>query len=239
MAQPWDLTGARFGKLVATRPVVRPKKRRKWACKCDCGSECEVATDKLTTGRTKSCGCLRETVGRKTSTKHGLSGSPEYRVWYKMKRRCLNPDDPSYVWYGGRGISVCEKWLDFMEFYRDMGPRPSPRHTIERHDVTGNYEPDNCSWIMDYKMQAFNQNLKSNNTSGKSGVYWREEQQRWVAMIFAGGKHKTLGSFKEKADAVERRKAAEVEHYGREKTDGLARVLLGDGGACVDQKQGC
>ena len=78
---------------------------------------------------------------------HGLHDTPEFRVWANIKQRCLNPNNPGYKDYGGRGITICDKWIDSFEaFYQDVGPKPSPNHSIERNDVNGHYEPGNCRW---------------------------------------------------------------------------------------------
>lgn len=80
---------------------------------------------------------------------HGMSGTPEYRAWLNLKQRCFNPNNPEYIYYGARGITVCDRWKDsFENFYADMGPRPSENHSIERQQVNGNYEPNNCIWAL-------------------------------------------------------------------------------------------
>lgn len=145
MVRPIDISGRRFGRLVALERVSNhPKSRRtRWKCRCDCGSLVEVVTFNLTQGDTKSCGCLNTDNLRK----HGKSYTPEYSVWRGMKQRCLNPKASYYADYGGRGIKVCEKWAnDFGEFYKDVGPRPSSQHSLDRIDVNGNYEPGNVRW---------------------------------------------------------------------------------------------
>lgn len=110
-------------------------------------------------------------------TRHGLSYSPEYRVWITMRRRCCDPTQTKYEDYGGRGIKVCQEWMEsFVAFYRDMGPRPSPKHEIDRIDNNGNYEPSNCRWV------TRTQNLRNTRVNvvieyqGEKGTigYWAE-----------------------------------------------------------------
>lgn len=87
-------------------------------------------------------------------SKHGMCETLEYRTWYRMKLRCLDPKDPVYNHYGGRGITICERWLNnFLNFFADMGVKPSRRHSLDRVDVNGNYEPSNCRWATDFEQQ--------------------------------------------------------------------------------------
>lgn len=151
-----DITGQRFGMLVAIERVENDKHGNpRYRFVCDCGTETFVTTSNVRYGRTQSCGCekrrrLSETYQGKAnpSYKHGLKDSPEYKAWDGMKQRCGNPSGKSYKDYGARGIRVCDRWREsFDNFYADMGPKPSPDHSIDRHpDNDGNYEPDNCRW---------------------------------------------------------------------------------------------
>jgi hypothetical protein len=139
-----DLTGKRFGRLVVLA-LHAEKSRFGWVCRCDCGGERIVRGSDLIRGMSKSCNCLRKEMFAKRSTKHGLCRSRAYQSWKGMKARCFNPRDRAYPDYGGRGITVCERWLIFENFYADMGERP-PGMSLDRINNDGNYEPGNCRW---------------------------------------------------------------------------------------------
>jgi hypothetical protein len=144
-----NLTAQTFGRLtVIERGQNDARGRACWWCQCACGNRRLVPSWSIISGNTKSCGCLHKELARQRRLIHGMRKSPEYYIWYAMRQRCRDPHVQSYVNYGGRGITVCERWLhSFENFYADMGPRPSPTHTIERKNNDGPYSPDNTIWL--------------------------------------------------------------------------------------------
>lgn len=142
-----NLRGRRFGTLVVIEQAGLVAGKTMWLCQCDCGEVKPVRGTHLKASRIVSCGCQKgRLIGDKKRT-HGLSGTRVYRIWRDMINRCHYAAYPEKKYYGGRGIEVCDRWRNsFADFYADMGPPTTDRHSIDRINNDGNYEPGNCRW---------------------------------------------------------------------------------------------
>lgn len=210
---PQDIVGLKFGKLSVDSIVDNGKRGYWYKCFCDCGNSKEISRQGILKPEYPSCGC--------GNTKHGMVDTIEYCVWQHIKNRCTNPKDPSYHNYGARGIFVCQRWLEpngqgFLNFFEDMGPRVSTKHTIERKDPNKEYSPDNCIWTDDRSLQSYNTRIRSDNTSGKTGVSYDStvtSRNKWRVQIY----YKNISKkkrFEFLEDAIEQRIAWEIELYG-------------------------
>jgi len=170
MGSAIDLTGETFGRLFVERRVENSiHNAAQYLCKCDCGNEIVVNSNNLRTGHTKSCGCKRKESTskwlKKYNFKHGMCGSRLYIVWAGMKQRVENPNNERYKDYGARGIKICKEWHDFETFKKwayENGYKDDAKYgdcTIDRKDVDGDYEPNNCRWV-DLLVQAHNKRPK-------------------------------------------------------------------------------
>lgn len=164
-----DRTGVRYGRLLVVGFSHFEGKNVYWDVRCACGTNKVVMGNSLQCGHTKSCGCLVREIARNLPRKitHGMSKSRTYRVWSDMKQRCLNKNKERYFDYGGRGIKVCDRWLNFENFYEDMGDAPDTL-TIERVDNNEGYSKSNCRWTTTKDQSRNKRNnitLKHNNKS--------------------------------------------------------------------------
>lgn len=151
-----SLSGRKFNRLMVIEEAGRYKNRSiLWLCRCDCGKIKKVLASSLLNGDVQSCGCLKKELLGNRCRIHGQSGyniTTEYMAWQNIKKRCYNTKADDYYRYGGRGIKVCDRWLEsFENFFEDMGTKPTPDHSLDRfpNNETGDYEPGNCRWGTD------------------------------------------------------------------------------------------
>lgn len=181
-----DLSGQTFGSwFVLYRTEERPEVR--FMCRCECGTEKSVRGYSLEKGESKSCGCKSVELTREKRFVHGMFGTPEYNTWQGLRTRCNNPKDKSYHNYGGRGIKVCDEWNSFTQFLKDMGKKPSSKHTIDRIDNMGDYCAANCRWAT---CKEQNNNRRSNLLIEYKGE--TKTLKQWAE--FTGLNHSTIAS---------------------------------------------
>jgi len=206
-----DLTGQKFNRLTVIECVGKNKHGQKmWLCRCECGVERVFGGSSVSSGNSKSCGCLQREAISKIAKTHGLSGHPLYRIYYSMVQRCTNKKNKSFLEYGKRGISVCEEWLDvnvgFTSFYEwclNNGYKEGLQ--IDRRSNDGNYEPSNCRFVTNRDNCLNQRPLNKNNKSGYEGVCLHKNSGRWRSRIMICGKELSNGYFDTKRQALEAR----------------------------------
>jgi len=188
-------------KLIKDLGVIKFPENGKTRCRVgiyecpDCNSHIKVRTAHVKAGNTKKC--------RSCSTKkHGQYGTRLYNIWDQMKQRCLNSNKPEYGYYGAKGVTVADEWIDFVGFQEwALNSGYTDELTIDRIDSDKGYSPDNCRWA-DLYTQAANKSIKSNNTSGNTGVYYKEDKEKWESRVGWKNKINILGHFDTKEDAI-------------------------------------
>jgi hypothetical protein len=188
-----DLTGQQYGYFTVLRFERRENERTYWRCLCVCGKEHVTIGTRLRRGKAKSCGCQRKTFLAKASTKHGYSRHPVYHCYYSMLHRCNNPANKHYPEYGGRGITVCERWQEsFENFLADMGDPPQGT-SLDRIDNDGPYSPENCRWatVVDQARNKRCTKLATHNGVTKPISQWAVELGIHYQTLFH--RHKRTG----------------------------------------------
>lgn len=206
-----DYIGKKFGKWTILEYVGNKNGDRYVRCRCECGKEQEINFLRVISGGSKACLSCREKT-------HGNSDSPLYTVWLDMKRRCYNPKNTHYADYGGRGISICNEWMDFGCFYDwaistgyDESKAKTRQCTLDRIDTNGNYEPNNCKWSNQCEQNA-NKRISNKNTSGYIGISWNKNRKLWECHVMFYRKRKYLGSSKIQKDLLEIRNKYIIEN---------------------------
>ena len=203
-----DRTGQKFGRLLVLADAGRDRlKKVLWKCQCDCGNVVTRTAGALVTGGSVSCGCyLKERI-----TKHGSWKKASYNTWRAMMRRCYKSQDKDYPRYGGKGIKVCERWHDYLNFSVDMG-EPNGDETLDRINVYGNYEPNNCRWA-GVQTQNRNVRVRANSKTGITGVS-KTLSGTYMAKVTVKKKSFYSKCFQTLEEAAAARKELERLHWG-------------------------
>lgn len=215
MGQKIDLSGKKFGYLTIISEGDRDNDGNiKWNCLCDCGNTTQVRSNLLRRGTTVSCGCYQRKQAGLINRKHGLYKHPLYLVHAKMKARCYDPKQAGYYRYGGRGITICQRWLSsFEDFYEDVVVGYEKGLQLDRINNNGNYEPDNVRWVTP-QQNGFNKGAETTSSSKYKGVSWCNSRNNWVVQISRKGKKKTSKRFESEVDAAIFYNLLATEYFG-------------------------
>ena len=189
-----DILNKRFGRLIVIKFTGKKGTCRLMQCKCNCGNYTITRIYDLLNGDTKSCGCYKKDMIRKTKTTHGMSGTKFYLRWWNLKNRCYNPNFPDYRYYGARGIFMCERWKNsFSDFYNDIIGTYKDGLTLDRINNNGPYSPENCRWAT-RREQSQNRNYCHQITiAGKTYPLWKWLQIYSIKRSTYGTRHWTYG----------------------------------------------
>ncbi|CAB5212895.1 hypothetical protein UFOVP191_57 [uncultured Caudovirales phage] len=178
-----DITGNQYGLLSVIELSQIKNSGTYWLCLCACGNKTIKRGDRIRSGYSESCGCVGKENSRKANTKHGYASggknTAEYNTWHNMISRCHNPKCKEYPYYGGRGITVCDRWLSIENFLADMGMKPSQTHSLDRINNDGNYEPSNCRWATKKEQSRNKRSNRFIDHAGQSLTVsaWAEQQK--------------------------------------------------------------
>jgi len=212
-----EMLGKKFGRWTVLEYAGSGKQKATyWKCLCECGTVRVVKGISLrrSSGNSMSCGCLQKEVAKQqgeNNKTHGMSKTRTYNSWMHMVMRCNNIKDKNYYRYGGRGIKVCDRWLIFENFLKDMGKCPK-KLTVERKDNNLGYFKENCIWAT-MTDQVRNRRLLKNNKTGINGVSWHKRIEKYMASITVKYKQICLGYFNTIKEAEKARKQGELKYW--------------------------
>lgn len=209
----YNLVGQVFNQLLVLERKGSDRNRQAlWLCVCTCGNTKILNSNVLVKSRVKSCGCLQKEAMRKLAT-HKMTGTAIYKRWASMKARCNYSGTVNFENYGGRGITYSPDWEDFACFYNDMSEGFHESLELDRIDVNAGYSKENCRWVT-HNENNYNKRIQSNNSTGKTGVSFKNNIGKWFAYITVNRKQINLGFYELFDDAVQARKEAELKYYG-------------------------
>jgi hypothetical protein len=211
-----NIKGQTFGRLTARKFLGRDKKQIPiWRFRCTCGATKDAGSYRVVRGDTQSCGCLAKETSRargKASKTHGLSKAPEYKIFREARRRCTDPNHDNYKSYGGRGIQF--KFESFQQFYAELGPRPTPKHSVDRKNSHGHYETGNVRWATACQQCQNRPKIRTKCSSRFKGVSWKKKKRRWMVSIRVNGKQRHLGTFNSELEGALAYDQAARKHFG-------------------------